>query len=80
MSLAEISGPQGPVPQRELCYPLECFIVPQITPVERGKNSMANIEHAMGKMTAASVQKFHVAGFTNATHPLVMISASGDVL
>lgn len=55
-SLAEISGPQGPVPQRELCYPLECFIVPQITPVERGKKQHGKYRAcimSMSEMTAA---------------------------
>lgn len=42
-----LAAPRGPVPQRELCYPLEYLIVPQITPMEGwwGGN-MASIEHA----------------------------------
>lgn len=29
-----LAAPRGPVSQRELCYPLEFLIVPQITPME----------------------------------------------
>lgn len=51
-----LAPPQGPVPQRELCYPLECFIVPQITPLERGKKQHGKYRAwimSMSEMTAA---------------------------
>lgn len=62
-SLAKISGPQGPVPQRRLCYPLESFIVAQITPVEKEKKQhgqISSMHNVNERIDGCSVQKFHL--------------------